>query len=122
MSQKSQAAAAVDRMFADMAGASQSVLLNLLPPPGADPEGAPSIFDGVAVMITEVPAARVDGTTILPNDESVLIPAAALDGEIVKPGDSIRGAADGLTRSVITAHLDSLGVLWTCVVRRSYTS
>ena len=75
----------------------------------------------VALLLMRIPANRVDGATVQPNDEQALIPAGMLtEGYQLKPNDEITGAADGIPRRVITAHLDAAGVLWTCAVRRLY--
>jgi len=41
-------------------------------------------------------------------------------GTILKPGDHFTDLADGMHRNIITAHLDTLGLMWTCAVRRVF--
>lgn len=117
MADKATIEAAVAAVFANLGAAGREQSLTVLPD---DPEAAPSVYTVPAALITAIPAARVDGVTVKPNDEDMVFPAAALtSGAVLKPGDFFVGTVDGLTRTVVTAHLDALGVLWTCAVRRT---
>jgi hypothetical protein len=72
-------------------------------------------------LLSRIPAERVDGVTVLPNDELMRVRVASLPNEaMLKPGDSLTDTDDGLQRHVITAHLDTAGILWLCAVRRVY--
>ncbi len=89
--------------------------LKLWPAPG-EPVVIPS-------LLMRVPAARVDGLNVLPNDELMICQAASLGANAsIAPGLVFSGARDALLRTVVTAHLDPFGVLWTCIVRRTYSS
>jgi hypothetical protein len=117
MMNKADVEAGVERLF-QSAGAytrDQSITIG-----GGEGE-APAIFTVSAALITRVPANRVDGTTVLPNDELMRLRAAVLpEGTLLKPGDFFVDGSDGLQRNIITAHLDVTGVLWTCLVRRQF--
>jgi len=41
-------------------------------------------------------------------------------GTVLQPGDHFTDLADGRQRNIVTAHLDTLGLLWTCAVRRVF--
>ena len=88
-----------------------------VPPDGG---GDPSVFDIDRVVVRRVPADRVDGTTVQPNDEVAMFRVASLpEGTVVEPGNLLVDAANEVTRTIITAHLDTARLVWTCVVRRT---
>jgi hypothetical protein len=118
MISKAEAQAALERMFADAAGITwdQSLVIN----PG-EGGGAPAIHNAPGAIITRIPAGRVDGVTVLPNDEQLRLRASVLPaGTVLKPGDYFTGITDGLQRNIITAHLNAAGIMWTCAVRRMF--
>ena len=85
---KAEAQAMVERMFAEFADATrdQSVLVG-----GGEGE-IPAIHSVPGALITRIPASRVDGTTVLPNDELMRLRAAVLPGgTVIKPGDLAHG-------------------------------
>lgn len=115
---KAEIEATVGRMFAEASGLTRDLTVTVT---GGGEGGAPAIYSAPGAIITPIPASRVDGTNVLPNDEHLRLRAAALPpNTVLKPGDYFTGMTDGLTRNIITAHLDAAGVLWTCAVRRSY--
>jgi hypothetical protein len=70
-------------------------------------------------LIMPVPADLVDGTTILPNDERVLVAASELVAvDQPRPGDHLIQSSNSLRRDVITAHPDVTCTLWALVTRR----
>ena len=76
-----------------------------------------------AFLVMPVPAALVDGTTVLPNDERLLFDAAELaDVDQPRPGDYLVEPDSGLRRDVITAHVDVTGTIWSLVTRRVFES
>jgi len=114
---KVEAQATVAAMFGSAGAATQDVSVTT----GGGAGGAPIVVSAPKVIITPIPAERVDGTTVLPNDEQLRVQASVLPPSTkLKPGDSFSGFADGLQRNVVTAHLDAMGVLWTCAVRRVF--
>ena len=67
-----------------------------------------------------VPANRVDGTTVLPNDVLLYVAnSEELAGALPRPGDSITDE-DDVTRTVVTAHQDCGGALWKMICRPVY--
>ena len=117
MINKAEVQAAVDRIFAEANGITHDQTVTVLPGGGG---GTPAIYSAPGAIITPIPASRVDGTTVQPNDERLKLRASVLPaGTVLKPGDYFTGLGDGLTRTIITAHLDVAGVLWTCAVRRT---
>src|SRR5512137_1222154 len=68
-----------------------------------------------------VPAARVDGAIVLPNDERIIVDASEMaDVSNPRPGDYIVQASNGLRRDVITAHLDVTQTVWWLVTRKVF--
>ena len=118
MISKAEAQAAVERMFAEAAGITRDQ--SLVVPPGIE-GGSPAIYSVPKALISPIPARRVDGTTVKPNDEQLRLRASLLPlGTVLKPGDYFNDTGDGMTRTIITAHLDVMGVVWTCAVRRQF--
>jgi hypothetical protein len=117
MISKAEAQAAVAALFNNADAATQDAMVTT----GGGNGQAPIVLSAPQVVITPIPADRVDGVTVLPNDEQLRLQAGLLPpGTKLKPGDSFSGLADGLSRTVVTAHLDALGVVWTCAVRRVF--
>jgi len=116
MISKAEAQAALAAMFASAGGITQDQMITC----GGGGEGeSPIVLDASGALLTAIPANRVDGTTVLPNDEQLRLQASVLPpGWVIKPGDVFLGLADGQQRDVITAHLDVMGILWTCAVRK----
>jgi len=115
MSQQSDLAAEVARMFAELSAVTRTLTMTT----GGGPGGAPAIHSVEGCLITRVPAGRVDGITVLPNDELLRFATAPLLSPIYpQPGDTMVDTGDGQDRQVITAHLDPFGVMWTCIVRK----
>lgn len=72
-------------------------------------------------LVMPVPARRVDGQTVLPNDERVLLDASELAAvDQPRPGDYLIDAATSLRRDVITAHLDVTQTFWTLIARKVF--
>jgi hypothetical protein len=114
---KADAQAMVERMFAELADATRDQSVSV----GGGEGETPAIHSVPGALITRIPASRVDGTTVLPNDELMRLRASALPvGTVLKPGDHFMDMADGMQRNIVTAHLDPLGLLWTCAVRRVF--
>ena len=62
----------------------------------------------------------VDGTIVQPNDELLLFDAAELTAvDQPRPGDCVVQATGGLSRNIITAHLDVTGTYWQMVARKN---
>jgi hypothetical protein len=117
MISKAEAQAAVALMFESAEGITQDTMVTT----GGGGGQAPINLSAPGVLLTPIPAERVDGTTVLPNDELLRLQVSVLPpGTNLKPGDYFLGLDDGLQRNVITAHLDMMGVLWTCAVRRVF--
>ena len=77
---------------------------------GADPR----------VLVFAIPARRVDGITVLPNDDMAFFPAIDLAGVTQpRPGDYFIDPA-GLRRDVITAHLHTTLAYWKMVARKVF--
>ena len=75
----------------------------------------------VKFLVMPVPADRVDGNEVLPNDEQLLLDAAELAAvNQPRPGDYVTQTSNGLKRDVVTAHLDVTGTLWTVVARKAF--
>jgi hypothetical protein len=75
----------------------------------------------VHVLVMPVPPDVVDGTTVLPNDERVLLDAQELTAvDQPRPGDYLVQTSNSLRRDVVTAHLDVTGTLWTLATRRVF--
>jgi len=113
-----EAQAAVERMFAEAASVTrdQSMVVG-----GGGGGAAAAIYSVPGALISRIPASRVDGTTVLPNDELLRLRAWLLPvGTVLKPGDHFTDLADGMQRDIVTAHLDTLGLMWTCAVRRGF--
>lgn len=71
-------------------------------------------------LVMPVPARRVDGTTVLPNDERMLLDATELAAvDQPRPGDYLVDAGTSLRRDVITAHLDVTGTFWKLIARKA---
>ena len=71
-------------------------------------------------LVMPVPAELVDGTIIQPNDERLLFDAAELTTvNQPRPGDCVVQATGGLSRNIITAHLDVTGTYWAMVARKN---
>jgi hypothetical protein len=69
-------------------------------------------------LVMPVPAALVDGTIVQPNDERLLFDAVELATvSQPRPGDAV--VAAGLSRNIITAHLDVTGTFWSMVARKN---
>jgi hypothetical protein len=112
------AAKTAEVAFAGAAGLTRNLSVQVVPVGGV---GAPAIYNNLAAIVTRVPAARVDGTTVQPNDELVRLRVASLPvGVVLKPGDYFTGYPDGFQRDVITAHLEAGEAVWVCVVRRVF--
>src|SRR5690349_1682356 len=110
MISKAEAQAALAAMFSNAGAATQDATVTT----GGGAGEAPIVVSAPKVMISPIPADRVDGVTVLPNDEQLRLQASVLPpGTKLKPGDNFSGFADGLQRNVVTAHLDALGILWT---------
>jgi hypothetical protein len=119
MISKAEATAVLERMFAEAAGITRDQNVIVAPPGGGG--GAPAIYSVPRAIISPIPARRVDGVTVLPNDERLRLRASVLPaGTVLKPGDYFIDTGDGMTRTIITAHLDAMGILWTCAVRRQF--
>lgn len=72
------------------------------------------------MLVLPLPAALLFGNKIDANDEQIFIAAADLAAvQPLQPGDTIDET--GMTRTVITAHLDSTGTVWEFVARRTFT-
>ncbi|MEY4386951.1 MAG: hypothetical protein RLY20_2234 [Verrucomicrobiota bacterium] len=73
----------------------------------------------VKFLAMPVPAALVDGTIVQPNDEKLLFDAVELAAVTQpRPGDGVVQATTGLSRDIITAHLDVTGSYWAMVARK----
>ena len=71
-------------------------------------------------LVMPVPAALVDGTIVQPNDEKLLFDAVELVSvDQPRPGDCVVQATGGLSRNIITAHLDVSGTFWSMVARKN---
>jgi hypothetical protein len=75
----------------------------------------------VAMLVTPVPARRVDGTIVLPGDELVFIQAADLVSiDQPRAGDYVVETVTSLRRDVIVAQLDLSRQLWSLVARKVF--
>ena len=67
-----------------------------------------------------VPLPMVDGSIVQPNDERLLFDATELATvNQPRPGDCVVQAVGGLSRNIITAHLDMTGTYWSMVARKN---
>ena len=71
-------------------------------------------------LVMPVPPELVDGTIVQPNDELLLFDAVELANvDQPRPGDCVVQATGGLSRNIITAHLDVTGTYWAMVARKN---
>ena len=72
-------------------------------------------------LVMPVPPELVDGTIVQPNDELLLFDATELATvDQPRPGDCVVQATGGLSRNIITAHLDVSGAFWQMVARKNF--
>ena len=77
----------------------------------------------VSLLALPVPAAKVDGLTIKPGDELLLILAADLTGiDQPRAGDYVVETNGNLRRNIIVSQLDLSRTLWSLVGRKTFAS
>ena len=76
----------------------------------------------VAMLVMPVPTWKVDGITIQPGDELVLVQAADL-ASVNQPraGDYLVETVSNLRRDVVVAQLDLSRQIWSLVARKNFS-
>ena len=75
----------------------------------------------VAMLALPVPTAKVDGTTIQPGDELLLILATELTSiDQPRAGDYVVETTGSLRRDIIVSQLDLSRTLWSLVGRKNF--
>ena len=76
----------------------------------------------VSMLALPVPTAKVDGLTIKPGDELLLLLAADLSGiDQPRAGDYVVETSGNLRRNIIVSQLDLARTLWSLVGRKTFT-
>ena len=77
----------------------------------------------VSLLALPVPTAKVDGITIKPGDELLLILATDLMGiDQPRAGDYVVETVGNLRRNIIVSQLDLSRTLWSLVGRKTFAS